>query len=463
MKKTKIIATIGPTSGKVEMLEQMALAGMDIARLNFSHGDYEMHAQFIQNIRKVSSKLGKQLAIIQDLHGPKVRVGKLEKPIEVKLGDTVVIGKDCDLSYDVSKWVRPKQHILIEDGLIELEITKVSGKHIHCVALTPGKIQERKGLNLPRTKLKFPILTDKDIQDLKFGLQHDVDYIALSFVRNRKDIANLKKYIKKHNPKGHEAPKIIAKIECLEGVKKFDEILAEADGIMVARGDLGVEVPESEVPLLQKTFIQKCLRVAKPVIVATQMLDSMIRNPRPTRAEVSDVANAVIDQTDCVMLSGETAFGKYPLKAVTAMNKIIETTEKSPISHSHVLLPTRSFSRSDAVAESAFELSRFTKAKVIVGATMSGFTAREISHERPHHARIVMFTPKQKVCRQMVLLWGVTSYPIPAVKTYEELITTMLNMVRKEKLVKKGEQLLIVTGEPLGQRENLNVVEVKTA
>ncbi|MGE5392957.1 MAG: pyruvate kinase [Candidatus Saccharibacteria bacterium] len=463
MKKTKIIATIGPVSGKTEMLEQMVMAGMNIARLNFSHGDYEMHAQFIENIRKVSAKLRRPVGIIQDLHGPKVRVGKLSKPIEVKVGDTVIIGKDFDLSYDVSKWVRPKQHILIEDGLIELEITKIAGKRIQCMALTPGKIQERKGLNLPRTKLKFPILTEKDIQDLKFGLQHDVDYIALSFVRNRKDIVNLKKYIKKYNPKGHETPKIIAKIECLEGVKRFDEILAEADAIMVARGDLGVEVPESEVPLLQKTFIQKCLRVAKPVIVATQMLDSMIRNPRPTRAEVSDVANAVIDQTDCVMLSGETAFGKYPLKAVSAMNKIIETTEKSPISHSHVLLPTRAISRSDAIAESAFQLAKFSKVKIIVGATMSGFTAREISHERPHHARIVMFTPKDKVYRQMSLLWGVSSFMIQRVQTYEELIKTMLEMVRREKLVKKGEQLLIVTGEPLGQRENLNVVEVKTA
>lgn len=462
MKKTKIIATIGPASGTLPMLEQMALAGLNIARLNFSHGDYEMHEKFIENIRKTSAKLKKPIAIIQDLHGPKVRVGKLTKPIEVKIGDTVVIGRDFDLSYDLSKWVRPRQHILIEDGLIELEITKVSGKRIYCLALTPGKIQERKGLNLPRTKLKFPILTEKDIKDLKFGLEHDVDYVALSFVRNRKDIANLKKFIKKYNPKGHDAPKIIAKIESLEGVKRFDEILSEADGIMVARGDLGVEVPESEVPLLQKSFIQKCLRVAKPVIVATQMLDSMIRNPRPTRAEVSDVANAVIDQTDCVMLSGETAFGKYPLKSVAAMNKIIETTEKSPISHSHILLPTRAISRSDAVAESAFQLAKFTKVKVIIGATMSGFTAREIAHERPHHARIVMFTPKEKVCRQMSLLWGVSSYMIPKVGSYEDLIKTMLTMVRKEKLVKKGEQLLIVTGEPIGQRENLNVVEVKT-
>jgi len=462
MKRTKIIATIGPASEKEETLKQMFEAGLDVVRLNFSHGDYVNHAKIIATVRKLSVKLGKPIAIIQDLHGPKVRVGEMKKPLEVKVGQKVTIGEDFDIDYDLTRWVKPGQKILIEDGLIELQILKVSGRKIFCQALTNGKIQSHKGLNLPRTKLKFPILTEKDIEDLKFGLKHDVDYIALSFVRNKKDILNLKKYIKKFSPKGSEAPKIIAKIETLDGVKHFDEILRETDAVMVARGDMGVELPESEVPIYQKTFIQKCLQAGKPVIVATQMLDSMIRNPRPTRAEVSDVANAVIDQTDCVMLSGETAFGKYPVKVVAEMAKIIETIEKSQFSRKHSAVSGSLMSRSDAIAISAFELTRHTKIKVIVGATESGFTAREVAQQRPYTTRIVMFTPKKKVLNQLSLVWGVEAFYMPIVHDYETLLATILKLVRSNRILQKGEQMLLVTGEPLGQKENLNLIEVKT-
>ncbi len=463
MKKTKIICTIGPTSGTVKTLTDMVEAGMNVARLNFSHGDYSSHEQFIQNIRKVSEKTGKPIAIIQDLHGPKIRVGDMKQPLTVKVGQRVILGQDVPVAKEILKSVRPRQRILIEDGLIELEVEKLSGDHVHCIALSDGKIQSRKTINLPRTKLKIPIFTDKDIEDLKFGLKQDVDYVALSFVRNRSDVVKLKNYIKKFNPKGNTPPKIISKIEKPEAVKNFDSILKESDAIMVARGDLGVEMPESQVPIIQKTIIQKCLRAAKPVIVATQMLDSMIHNPRPTRAEVSDVANAVIDQADCVMLSGETAFGRYPVRTVQQMARIIETTEHSPFLPGHQHLIEKVVSRTDAMAESIYDLALHSKAHVIVGATMSGFTAREIARERPPFTRIIMLTPNAKVMRQMAMMWGVTPFISPLVKKYEDLLAIMIETVKNHKIVKKGEQLIIATGEPLGQRENLNLVEVKTA
>ncbi len=462
MKKTKIVCTLGPASQSIKILTEMVKAGMNVARLNFSHGDHTNHALLIRNIRQVSARLGIPVAIMQDLHGPKIRVHEMKEPLTVKIGQEVVIGRDFKLDAEVIRSIRPRQRILIEDGLIELEVKRVGGGKAYCVVLSPGKIQSRKGVNLPRTKLKIPSLSVKDIDDLKFGLKQDVDFVAISFVRSKTDVVKLKKLIGKYNPKNLLPPKIIAKIEKPEAVKNFDGILKEADGIMVARGDLGVEMPESQVPIIQKTIIQKCLKASKPVIVATQMLDSMIRNPRPTRAEVSDVANAVIDQTDCVMLSGETAFGRYPVKAVQQMAKIIEVTEKS------VFLPTRrhlldkAISKTEAVAESVSELSDQTKARVVVGATDSGFTAREIAHERPNVASIVMLTPQPKVLRQMCLLWGVSGYLVPRVDTYEKLLKLMIDTVKKRHLASRGERVVIVTGEPLGLKENLNLVEIKT-
>jgi len=460
--KTKIVCTLGPASQSVKILTEMVKAGMNVARLNFSHGDHENHALLIKNIRTVAKKLNTAITIIQDLHGPKIRVLEMKQPVVVKLGQTVVIGHDFDLDLDVKKSIRPKQKILIEDGLIELEVQKIVGGKIHCVALSPGKIQSHKGVNLPRTRLNIPILTEKDIADLKFGLRLDVDYVALSFVRTSRDVKALKKLILKYNPKNLQQPKIIAKIEKPEAVKNFDAILKEADAIMVARGDLGVEMPENEVPIIQKNIIQKCLKAAKPVIVATQMLDSMIRNPRPTRAEVSDVANAVIDQTDCVMLSGESAFGRYPIRAVSEMSKIISTTEKSQFLPQHKHLMNRVVQKTEAVAEGVYDLAMHVEAKAIVGATESGFTAREIAHERPRAAHLVMLTPKLKTLRQINMIWGVQAFLVPEVKSFEILMSTMFKLVKQKKLARKGDKVVVVTGEPLGQRENLNLVEVRT-
>jgi pyruvate kinase len=462
MRKTKIICTLGPASQSVKILAEMVEAGMNVARLNFSHGDHENHAALMKNIRQVTRKLNTTVTIIQDLHGPKIRVLEMKQPLNVKVGQTVVIGQDFKLDLDVMESIRPKQKILIEDGLIELEVKRIAKGKIYCVALSPGRIQSYKGVNLPRTKLKIPILGTKDIEDLKFGLKNDVDYVALSFVRNSQDVIKLRRLIERYNPKNLALPKIIAKIEKPEAVKNFDGILKESDAIMVARGDLGVEMPESQVPIIQKTIIQKCLKAAKPVIVATQMLDSMIRNPRPTRAEVSDVANAVIDQTDCVMLSGESAFGKFPIRAVSEMAKIVETTEKSQFLPLHKHLKERVVNKIEAIAESVYDLALHTGAKVIIGATESGFTARQIAHERPYHTQLVMLTPKSKVLRQMNMIWGVQGFLIQEVKSFEYLMKLMLQTVRSKRLAKKGDKVIIVTGEPLGQKENLNLVEVKT-
>jgi pyruvate kinase len=440
----------------------MVKAGMNVARLNFSHGDHENHALLIKNIRVVAKKLNTTITIIQDLHGPKIRVLEMATPLNVKVGQTVAIGQDFDLDVDVKKSIRSKQKILIEDGLIELEVQKISRGKIFCLALSAGKIQSHKGVNLPRTRLKIPILGEKDIQDLKFGLRLDVDYVALSFVRHRRDVQKLRELIVKYNPGNLQLPKILAKIEKPEAVKNFDGILKEADAIMVARGDLGVEMPENEVPIIQKSIIQKCLKAAKPVIVATQMLDSMIKNPRPTRAEVSDVANAVIDQADCVMLSGESAFGRYPIKAVSEMSKIIATTEKSQFLPPHKRLMNRVVQKTEAIAESVYDLAMHVQAKAIVGATESGFTAREIAHERPRSAHLLMLTPKIKTLRQINMIWGVQAYLIPEVKSFEDLMATMFLVVKQKKLAKKGDKVVVVTGEPLGLKENLNLVEVRT-
>lgn len=330
MKRTKIIATIGPASEHKKILTGMIKNGLDMARLNFSHGSYENHQLLIKNIRATARKLHKRVTILQDLQGPKIRIAELSRPVIIKKNQIVVIGRDFSLDVDLSKSIKKGQRILVEDGLMELKVTGVKGQLISCKVVNGGRVESHKGVNLPDTKITFPILTDKDIADLQFGLKHGVDFVALSFVRDGKDITNLKKLIKKYLPSRKKTPLVIAKIERQEAIKNFNKILKQTDWVMVARGDLGVELPDYEVPVIQKDIIAKCRAAKKPVIVATQMLDSMIRNPRPTRAEVSDVANAVIDNADAVMLSGETATGKYPVEAVTEMRQIIEDTEASP-------------------------------------------------------------------------------------------------------------------------------------
>ena len=325
-KNTKIVCTLGPASESRATLSAMVRAGMNVARLNFSHGTHENHALLMANVRAVSRALAVPIGIMQDLQGPKIRVAELVQPLDVKAGQAITIGQDFKMDFDLSGSVKAGDRILIEDGILEIRVEKVNGKLITCRVKNDGTVKSHKGVNIPDSAVTFPVITKKDLKDLKFGLANDVDFVAVSFVRNAADIANVKKIIARH---GAARPLVIAKIEKPEAVTQFDEILAAADGIMVGRGDLGVEVSNCAVPIIQKDIVAACNEAGKPVIVATQMLDSMIRNLRPTRAEASDIVNAVVDGADATMLSGESAFGAYPVECVVEMAACIEAAERS--------------------------------------------------------------------------------------------------------------------------------------
>lgn len=440
------------------MLTAMIESGMNVARMNFSHGTYEWFETAIAAVRTASTRLKEPVAVMQDLQGPKIRVSKLTGPVEIKKGQKVVIGKDFSMDFDVSGDVKKGHRILIQDGLMELVVDKVAGKNIHCTVRSGGTVRSHKGMNLPDTRIKARVLTTKDIADLKFGLKQNVDYVAFSFVRNASDVRELKKLIAKHNPKGFEAPKVIAKIEVPQALEEFDGILQEADAIMVARGDLGVEIPASKVPVVQKTLIKKCLAAAKPVIVATQMLESMVENPRPTRAEVSDVANAVIDHADAVMLSGETAYGKYPLEAVKAMNSTILDVEASEYLGERCLFQGDAEGvKAAAIAASACELSKGVQGDAIVSVTDSGFTARFLSHQRPWPP-VYMLTDKAKICNQMALMWGVRPLLVKRYKTSVELLEHAIDEVKKAGFLKRGQKAVVVAGYSIGERVNMLVV-----
>ncbi|MCL5436226.1 MAG: pyruvate kinase [Patescibacteria group bacterium] len=474
MKKTKIICTIGPASNSPETLRQLVEAGMDVARLNFSHGDYQSHKRVIEQVRKLSRELNRPIGVMLDLQGPKIRVGELSHPVTLKRNETVVLShrpenvgetryKVIPVQEDLRSSLQKDNQVLVDDGKISLRVTRVQGIRIWCQVEVGGEVSMHKGINLPDAAVKIPIISEKDEADLKFGLANDIDFVALSFVQKPADLINLQKLIKKHNPKKFEEPWIISKIEKPEAVKYFSHILQFSDGVMVARGDLGVEIPADEVPLVQKNILDECLRAAKPCIVATQMLNSMVESPTPTRAEVSDVANAVVDHADAVMLSNETAAGKYPVKAVAMMSRICQETEASPYDDlRHGYLSDQKTSRAAAVADSAHELSKNTNARAIVGVTGSGFTARMIAHQRPQNAEIIMMTNSPKVYRQLSLVWGVRAHMIPKSHSLEELIKNSIALAKRRKLVKKGDKIVVVTGQPVGMRENMNLVEVQT-
>lgn len=468
LKRTKIVCTIGPASEDLDNLEKMIISGLDVARLNFSHGTYDNHLQLINKIRTLSQKYNKPIPIIQDLQGPRVRVGLLpDQGITLCHSKEIILSCQKDGKFEdkevmvvpvthqnLCQDVKAGQTILLDDGQIILKVKKVEDQKIHClIESNDCKLISHKGINVPEAKLSVPTLTDKDKQDLEFGIKNNVDFVALSFVREAADILGAKKIIGDHNIK------IISKIEKREAIKNFDEILKASDAIMVARGDLGIEMPAEEVPILQKKIIDKCLKSAKPVIVATQMLDSMIRNPRPTRAEVSDVANAVIDHTDAVMLSGESASGKYPVEAVEAMSKIILETEKS---HYDDLIFKDSIKKmpvDSAISEVANILAKSVDAKLILAASMSGDTGRIISRYRPE-LPIFVATDNEKVQRQVNLSWGAFPFIIKTCKTVEELIEESLKHIKENKTVVIKDKIIIIAGEPVG-KSGVNLVEIK--
>ncbi|MCC6563457.1 pyruvate kinase [Candidatus Uhrbacteria bacterium] len=471
-KRTKIFCTIGPASDSIETLTALTEAGMNVCRLNFSHGTHENHAELIKRIRQVRDVTGEPLSILQDLQGPKIRVGEMpEEGVELVAGKPIVftsdkgdIPKRIPVTYpNLHEDVKPGQRLLLDDGLLEVLVKSVKGKDVTCEVITGGKLKSHKGLNLPETETKISAITDKDKEDLVFGVAQGVDWIALSFVRSGEDIRQLRALIQaeeKKLAKPREVPiGIIAKIEKPQAVEKMDEIIAEVDAIMVARGDLGIEMPAEKVPVIQKDLIKKCLALSKPVIVATQMLDSMIRNPRATRAEFSDIATAVIDHADATMLSGETASGDHPLEAVKTMAATIIETEKS--SYDDLPVQTRLKNTDDeAITNVASILSKMTDTKAILVAAMNGGAARLVSHFRPE-VPICAALPSEEVAHQLNLSWGVRPMYLEGAKTIPELIEKGLEELKRQKLVSAGDEIVIVAGDQLGDSGHVQLVELK--
>ena len=451
--KTKIIATIGPSSNSKSILQKMISSGMNIARLNFSHGSYKEHQKIIDKIRSLSIEMKKPIAIILDLQGPKIRTGILKdgKPVLLKKNGTIritsrdVTGTDQLISSTYKKLsadVKKGDKILIDDGLIELRVLSTGRDTVTCKIINGGNLKEHKGINLPGVKVSVPSLTEKDREDIDFGVKAGVDFFALSFVRSAHDIKHIKTIIKKH---GSDIP-VIAKIEKPEAVDHIDEILEVADGVMVARGDLGVEIKNEKVPTIQKLIIRKAMQANKSVITATQMLETMIYNPVPTRAETSDVANAIFDGTDAIMLSGETTVGKYPVNAVRMMAKIRAEAESSPFMKYNIQYDMDSEDIvTHAVAQSSVNIIHEVGAKAIAAFSVSGKTPIRISRRRPSKP-IYAFTFTQEIYNRLSLVWGVTPLFIDPIDDAKSLIEAGENVLIDKRLVKKNDIIVIVTG-----------------
>jgi pyruvate kinase len=465
-RRTKIVATIGPASSSPDMIRQLINAGLDVARLNFSHGNYADHAEVIKSLRKISAELDKPVTILQDLQGPKIRVGLLPGgKIDIRKGDIVTLLPVSDYKFAeatipidypyVAEEARPGMQVLLADGLFELEVTEIRGKNVLCLVVEGGSLTDHKGVNFPNLNLRLPSLTEKDIRDLEFGLSQDVDWVSLSFVRSAGDVIALQNLI---SEKGYRKP-IIAKIEKPQAIEHLEEIVNVVNGIMVARGDLGVEMSPDKVPMLQKHIIELCNRSGKTVITATQMLESMIHEPRPTRAEASDVANAIIDGTDAIMLSGETAMGDYPVKAVEMMVKIamdvesrIEFKTYPPAGHSDII----------ALSWAANQMASVINPVCIVTLTSSGRSAQFIAAERPH-TPVYAFTTHLNVYHALNLLWGIRPifiYDHP--DTFEEMVVMAEKNLLQHNLATSGDKILLLGGVPAHKSGGTNFIKVHT-
>ncbi|MBB5324508.1 pyruvate kinase [Anoxybacillus tepidamans] len=470
MRKTKIVCTIGPASESVEKLVELIEAGMNVARLNFSHGDYAEHGQRIKNIREAAKRTRKTVAILLDTKGPEIRTHNMENgAIELKEGSQVVISMDemlgtpekFSVTYEgLIDDVTPGAKILLDDGLIGLEVLSVNKqtREIVTKVLNSGVLKNKKGVNVPGVRVNLPGITEKDRQDILFGIEQGVDFIAASFVRRASDVLEIRELLEANDALDI---KIIPKIENQEGVDNINEILEVADGLMVARGDLGVEIPAEEVPLVQKELIKKCNALGKPVITATQMLDSMQRNPRPTRAEASDVANAIFDGTDAIMLSGETAAGLYPVEAVKTMHRIALRTEQA-LQYRDLLAQRTKQSRTtitDAIGQSVAHTALNLDVAAIVTPTVSGQTARMISKYRPK-APIVAVTSSDAVSRKLVLVWGVYPQVALQVNSTDEMLDIAVEAAVKSGIVKHGDLVVITAGVPVGETGSTNLMKV---
>jgi len=466
IRRTKIIATIGPASSSPDMIRQLIQAGMDVARLNFSHGKYEDHAAVIDSLRKISNELNKPVTILQDLQGPKIRVGQLPGgKIDIHSGDIITLVPQAEyqsapatvpIDYPyVAEEAKPGMQVLLADGLFEMEVTGIKGNGVLCRVIEGGILADHKGVNFPNLNLRLPSLTEKDIRDLEFGLSHDIDWVSLSFVRSAEDVITLRDLIAE---KGFQKP-IIAKIEKPQAIDHLEEIVDAVKGHMVARGDLGVEMSPDKVPMLQKRIIELCNRTGKTVITATQMLESMIHEPRPTRAEASDVANAIIDGTDAIMLSGETAMGAFPVKAVEMMVKIALDVE-SRIDFK--IYPPAGSEDIIALCRAANQMEDVVNPACIVVLTTSGRSARFIAAERPK-APVFAFTTHLNDYHGLNLLWGIR--PIlfdehPG--TFEEMVATTSSILVARNLAKSGDKILLLGGIPAHTAGGTNFINIHT-
>lgn len=472
IRRTKIICTIGPASREPEILRRLVRSGMDVARLNFSHGDAKTHRENVERIRSAAKAENRSVAIQIDLQGPKFRMGKIvDSGILVTEGDTVtlttrdLLGRTKEAlpvqNERLPSLVRPGDRILIDDGLIELIALSSSEQDIQCQVAVGGSIKSNKGMNLPGISTELPSMTEKDRQDLAHALDWDVDWIALSFVRTPDDVEALKSYIKEQTDR--PVP-VMAKIEKPEALERIDEIVEAADAIMVARGDLGIEIATEKVPLAQKHIIERCNEVGIPVVTATQMLDSMIRNPRPTRAEASDVANAMLDGTDAVMLSGETTIGRYPVEALQTMVSIINEVEGErtniPVRPFRPLEENINLSIARAISRAAREAAQNLGTAAIIAITSSGYTARIVSRYRPR-APIVAITPDERVQRQLNLYWGVTPLLAPRTQNTDEMIENALQTVKEWGLVEKDDLVAITAGTAGSDPGTTNLLRIQ--
>ncbi len=469
MRKTKIICTLGPAVDSEDMIRTLIRTGMDAARFNFSHGSHGEHLERLNMLKSVRDAMGRPVATILDTKGPEIRIRSFDtKSITLESGDIFtlttqdVVGNRGWVSVTYPKLheeLAPGQEILIDDGLVAIRVDRIEGAEIVCTVENGGTLSANKSINIPGVHIQLPALTEKDVDDIRFGVANDFDFIAASFVRRAADVEAVRAVL--HECGGDDV-KIIAKIENQEGVDNLDEILEAADGIMVARGDLGVEIPAARVPILQKQMIRKGLQLGKPVITATQMLDSMMRNPRPTRAEVSDVANAVYDGTGSVMLSGETAGGKYPVEAITAMVGIVTETERAidywKQFQKQRILPASNIN--DAITHTCCLTAKDLNAKAILTATYSGRSARMICRFRPA-CPIAAMTMHEKVRRQLNISWGVTPFLTGEVNSTDRIFSLSAEVALKEKLVENGDTVVITAGVPLGKSGSTNLIKAQ--
>ncbi|MFI8496252.1 pyruvate kinase [Peribacillus butanolivorans] len=466
MRNTKIVCTIGPASQKPEVLKKLILAGMNVARLNFSHGSHKEHAAQIKTIRACAKELGRNIAILLDTKGPEIRTGILENgQIILKTSDLFILTTEdiignqerVSVTYDrLPDDVYVGAKILVDDGLIELQVESIRENEIRCRIVDGGVLKNRKGVNLPKISIKLPGITEKDVADITFGIDMNVDFIAASFVRKASDVLQIRKIIEEHGAN----ISIIAKIENEEGVTNSSDILEVADGLMVARGDLGVEIPAEEVPLVQKKLIAACNAMGKPVITATQMLDSMQHNPRPTRAEASDVANAIFDGTDAVMLSGETAAGRYPVESVEMMNRIAMKTESSQIYKEQMNYTVHGqVDITDAMGKSVTVTAQALDAKAILTPTESGYTANTVSKYRPS-CPIIAVTPQESVLHRLALVRGVHPLLFEGADNTDEMLEKAIGIAVEKKVIKKGDLIIITAGVPVRETGTTNMMKV---